>query len=555
MRIQTLGRLAITVALAACAHSARAERTFVGILEADSYQSVIYGASAFSRVAELPVALELINATLMKNLSLPSFNGVSSTDLLRVVQTVDPTLPLADGNPANVALVPLSDTGTTVLQAFSAAYEKRSEKGHFLLFENPKDTNLASRVAVAVTGHTLITSASREALVWAWDNRTRLIDAPPQSIPGTLRVLVNPQRLADILGTRSEKASSVVNLDKLIRDFGTLSFSLTLEGQAVTLTLRGKPAAGSALQALQAALRPPAARLWNGSPDNAFFTSLSACDNPQLWNTYLGESHLQLLRPVTGLAPQASFTGDRLLYLAPTKSKQGLCFVQVEPVKDAESVRQAIQKLHTLKTNDGIELTRKPQRLAGNLQIESYEVTVRPPEAPTNGSKPEDPSLMLTMASLFLKQAVLDATVTDGHLITVLGPAETLEDELPNLAFREKALPLSRKIGLQNTALDSTLYLGASLNVADLLRHIVSIMPGVKPEHLRVLSTGGDGATFGISRSDDQTLTASLRIHTNEIAALQRMNRDGREVLQELFFQIFSSQMMHQQAPPVETKK
>ena len=327
-------RLAPVFAVAASAFYVRSEQVFVGILEADSYQNVIYGASAFSRVADLPIALEMVNDALLKNLVIPSFKGVSSTDTLRIVQTVDASKPLSDGNPANVAIIPLPDSGATVLESFSAAYTTRAENGTVLSFEHPKDnTNLAPRVNVAVTGHHLLTSTSREALAWAWENRSRLVDAPLQSFPGTLRVLVNPQRLADILGTRSEKASSVINLDKLLRDFDTLSFSFTLDGQALTLALRGKPVAGSALQSLQGVLRPPSARLWNGLPADAFFASLSACDNPKLWNAYLGESHLRLFRPVADLAPQEVFTGDRLLYVAPTKTKKGLCFVQIEPVK------------------------------------------------------------------------------------------------------------------------------------------------------------------------------------------------------------------------------
>ena len=197
-----------------------------------------------------------------------------------------------------------------------------------------------------------------------------------------------------------------------------------------------------------------------------------------------------------------------------------------------------------------------PARRTGDLQIESYEVDLNPPAAPANGEKPEDPSVTFTLASLFLKQAILEATVSNGYLISVLGPSDTLEDELPNLAFKDKPLTLNRRIGAQDPTLDNALHLGASLNVADLLRHIVAIMPGVKPEQLRVLSSGGDGATFGISQSEDRMLTASLRIQSNEIAALQRMNRDGREVLQELFFQMFSNQMMNlKSAAPSEAKK
>jgi hypothetical protein len=152
--------------------------------------------------------------------------------------------------------------------------------------------------------------------------------------------------------------------------------------------------------------------------------------------------------------------------------------------------------------------------------------------------------------SLFLKQAMLETAVADGHLITAIGPALSLDNELANLKFPKKGLTLNRKICGQDAALDSNLDVGSSLKLASLLRYIVSIMPGVKPEHLRVLPISGDGASFGISQSEDHTLTASLRFQANEIEALQRINRDGREVLQELFFQMFTSQMMNLKATP-----
>ena len=544
-------RFALAGAFALMTHIVQAERLFVGIMEADSYQRVIYGASAFSRIADLPIALEMVNTALTKNMALPSLTGVSAQDTLRIVQSVDPALPLSEDNPANVAIIPLADNGAALLGSFTASYKKKTALGSATLFESPSDTNLPPRVAVAIEGHHALTSPSHDALVWAWANRTRLVDAPSQNIPGTLRMLVNPQRLADLLGTRSEQAATVLNVDKLLRDFETFSFALAMDGQALALTVRGKPKEQSPLSALAAALRQPKERCWSGLPDNAFFASLSACDQPQLWDAYLGKTRVRLLRPTADLAPQAAFGGERLLYIAPTSDKKGLCFVQVEPVTNAAAVREAIRKLHTVDTKDGVLLKRETPRGSGDTQIETYGITLQPP-APDNGetNRPPEPSTLLTLMSLFLKQAVLETTVANGHLITVIGPANSLENELPNLAFPEKSLTLNRKISGQDAALEGKLSLGSSLQLAALLRYIVSIMPGVKPEHLRVLPLGGDGATFGISQSADHTLTASLRFQANEIAALQRINRDGREVLQELFFQMFASQMLNLQAPP-----
>jgi hypothetical protein len=539
---------ALTVLLLLAPHGARADRLFVGILETDGFQSAIYDASAFARGANLPVALEMVNAALAKNMALPSFAGVSAQEILRIVQSVDPALPLNADNPANVAIIPITDNGSALLGALAAAYKKRTPLPAATLFEAPSDTNLAPRVAVAIAGRHALTSPSRDALAWAWENRTQLIDAPPQRIPGTLRVLVNPQRLADLLGTRSEKAALFLNVDKLLRDFETFSFALGMDGQALALTVRGKPKPKTALSALAAALRDPQERFWRGLPDDAFFLSLSACDAPETWDAYLGKTRIRLLRPVTDLAPSAAFGGERMLYLAPNDNKQGLCFVQVEPVTNAAVVRAAIQKLQTGESKDGVSLKRETPRRSGDTQIESYSITLQP--TVDAAGKPTETSTLVTLLSLFLKKAVLETAVADGHLITVLGPARSLEHELPRLKFADKSLTLNRKIHGQDTALDGTLTVGSSLQLTSLLRYIVSIMPGVKPEHLRVFPSGGDGLTFGISRSEDSTLTASLRLQATELAALQKVNTDGREVLQELFFQMFTSQMMNLQPPP-----
>ena len=549
--LPALNRAALAGACLLMAQGARAERLFVGILEADGYQSVLYGASAFSRVADLPLALEMVKEALTKNLAVPSLAGISVQDTLRIVQSVDPALPQSADNPANVAIIPLADNGSALIGAFAAAYGKQTPLAAATLFENPADTNLLPRVAVAISGHHALTSPSREALAWAWEKRNQLIDAPAQNIPGTLRMQVNPLRLADLLGMRGEKAVTFFNVDKLLRDFETFSFSLTMDGQAIALTVRGKPKAQSALSSIAAAVRQPQERFWNGIPDNAFFASLSACDSPKLWDAYLGNTRIRLLSPTAGLAPPEAFGGDRLFYLAPTSGKTGLCLVQVEPVTNGAAVSEAIKKLHTADAKDGVVLKREAPRRAGDTQIETYGITLQPPKAGAGpGAQAAEPSTLLTLLSLFIKQAVLETAVVDGYLITVIGPAQSLDNELASLTFPQKSLTLNRKISGQDAALAGSLCVGSSLQPTALLRYIVSIMPGVKPEHLRVLPVGGDGATFGISQAENHTLTASLRFQANEIAALQRINRDGREVLQELFFQMFTSQMMNLQAPP-----
>ncbi len=144
--------------------------------------------------------------------------------------------------------------------------------------------------------------------------------------------------------------------------------------------------------------------------------------------------------------------------------------------------------------------------------------------------------------------------MVNGWLVTMIGPEGALDAQLPPASFAQRMLTLNRVIGKQDEALDENLVFGGKLEVSTLLRQAVSIMPGVRPEQVRRLPTGGDGFHFGIVRRGD-AVTASLRMHANEVAALQRINRDGRATLQEIFFQMFAKQMIKMSTPAPETQE
>jgi hypothetical protein len=516
----------------------------VGILETDSFQSVSYGAAAFSRISDLPFIQESVPTWLTDNLFLPSMDGVSASKPLRIVQSVDPAEPPSPDNLANVALIPLAGDGAALKQAFASAYAEQTPQGDFTLFSAPANSNRPPRVAVAVSDRHMLASPSLPALAWAWENRARLIGAPAQSLPGTFRVLVNPQRFADLLGLRNGQTAAFFDADKLIRDFETLSFSVTLEGASFAVALRGTPKTFSALDTLATSWRLPAP-LWNAMPDNAFFSSLGAFDRPDLWAPFLGKSRPPLLRPVNGHVPRTAFGGERLMYLAPTRDGSGLCLVQLETVKDAPSVQKALRDLGTVDTEAAtVTFAHRGERQAGGATVETYAISV-PAPAPAAGGSPGGASIVHPLLSLLLKRAVLETAVTNGYLVTVIGPEGAIDAQMPPPDFAPKTLTLNRLIGGQDPSLDDRLMFGGQLRIAELLRHTVSIIPEVTPEQARLMPKGGDGATFGINQTD-RTLTVSLRFHSNEIAALQRINRDGRAMLQEVFFHIFSNQLMEQ---------
>lgn len=540
--------------------SCRAERLFVGILEADSIRSIHYSTAAFGRVADLPLVQEQVRTRLDQALLLPAHTGIAVAAPLRIVQSVDPdTLPAPD-NPASVAIIPLADDGTLIRQAFTAAYTQHKTQGAFTLYEAPPDTNRAPRVAVAIADRYLFTSVSLPALTWIWENRSKFLEAPPQSLPGTFRILVNPQRIADLTGARSAQAADTVNLDQLLRECESLSFSLTLEGAALGLTLRATAKQGSELDTLLASWRVPSEPLWHAVPDNAFFMSLGAIDRPSLWTPFLGKQRHRLYAPTAGrLAPQA-VAGDRLDYIVPTRNGKGLCWVQLLPLKNQEAARSAIRSLaDTDSTTNSVAFKHLRQRESGGTTIETYTVILQQPAPPTQARgatapTTASPAISHILLSLLLKHAVLECAVHNGYCVVALGPEGAIDEQLPPATFTKRPLPLNRRIGGQDPALTSDLTFGGLLRAAELIRHTVTIMPEVKPEQARLLPRGGDGALFGVIRND-RTLTASLRVQANEIAALQRLNREGRAVLQEVFFQIFAAQMMESKKAPETSDK
>ena len=536
-------RSSLAIFLSLLAVHGYAERAFVGMMEIDSVQGVNRSAVAFSHITDLALVQEQVSAWLADNLFLPTEMGISASEPLRIVHSIDPAAPPSHDNPANVMLVSLTDNGAVVRKAFAAAYATQKTLDSFTIFESPSDAKHPPRMAVAFAGRKMFASTSLPALTWAWTKRDKLIAPPSVDLPGTFRVLVNPQRFADLLGSRSEPAASAFGMDKLLREFESLSFSFTLDGTTVALSLRGTPKQGTDLDKLAASWRPVSPPVWHVIPDNTFFTFIGTFDKPNLWPALPTNALSPLLRPIAGHVPQTAFPGEHLSYIAPSHNGKGLCLVQFEPLKDPAPVQQAIPNLQTSgDTNSVATLTHSGQREVSGTTIETYAISLPPPAGADAGIG----TIAYTTLSLLLKSAILETAVTNGCLITVIGPPGAIDAHLPPAAFRAKLLTLNRKISGQDPALNESLTLGGTLRPTDLLRHAVSIMPEITPEQIKMLPKGGNGATFGICQNG-RTLTASLRLHTTEIAALQRINRDGRTVLQDVFFQIITKQLMENQ--------
>lgn len=520
----------------------------MGAFEISNYQSFLYGVGAFSRVADLDFVQTAISHALSEHLALPDPQCLSSSDLLRVLLTVDPALPRGDTNPATVALVPLALPAEQVAARYEAAYAAHRTAGPLTIYERPASSNLPPRLAVALTGSHLLSSPSPEALLWAWSNRTRLLDAPPSATSGSaVRFVAHPQRLADLLGTYTEQVGEWIAIDRLLRDLDSCSFALGFDGQAATFTAHAVPLATAPLHTLADAWRIPGSTLWHDYPDNAFYVSLAASTNPALGQAYLGGVRFDLMRAPALLAPPGALTGHQLTYLAPARQAQGLCLIHVEPLAPDASpgVAAALKRLHTLPRPSTFTLLPDGTFACGDTAVQRYRVETAADRAPQGEAAAEKDSTWANLLGTLLKRAVFEAAVHDGHYIAALGPTNSIEQAIADLRLPDKAITLHRRLSIQDNALSAELSAASTLQVAALLRHLVSSMPGVSEEKLRLLPSGGDGAAFGVCRDANRRITFSLRLNTTEIATLQRFNRSGRDLLQEAFLRMFSDQMLN----------
>lgn len=540
-RVGVIARLLLLGSTLSVAHG---EQMFVSILEADSLESINYGAVGFSRTADLPLVREQVEAWLNGSVLVPKLAGIAPNELLRIVLTVDPGKPIDKNNPASVALLKVIDDGTTARQELAAAYQRQRDERDFAIYEEPHDTNMVARVAVATTGHWLITSESVEALGWVWENRQRLIGAPRQTLPGTFRVLVNPQHFADLYGARIEVLLPLFKFGEFLREFETLTLSFTLSGLYAGVTISGTPLKETALAALVDSWQLPEESFWSAVADQPYFVSLGSYADGAQWQPFLVENSFEIFKPfVEGVDP-----GVRVTQIVATRDNKGLCLVQQSRVKSGEA---ATARMRALADNQSESATFKLKhgrsRQVGGSTIEVYEFEQQKFSTDIENST----SLLQALLMLVIRNAVLEVTVVNDWQVIMLGPQGALDELLPPRDYQARHLTLNRVIGNQDDALDHDLVFGGKLLSSSLLRQAVTIMPEAKQEQVRRLPLGGDGAFWGIKKRDD-TLVASLRIYANEIAALQRINRDGRATLQEIFFTIFTKQLMEMQVPKAD---
>jgi hypothetical protein len=419
----------------------------------------------------------------------------------------------------------------------NAYTSKRSFQG-VTTYSGPVSTNSPECVVIHEAKRTITIAPSRDLLAWVQTQKSSLPFYVPRNTGETLRLSLNPRILADLLSVKTLSSTYA----RLADSCDYIGLGLNPDGRGCTITLRIQPKATSTLEALLKDMPAPKTELWNAIPEQALFSMLYTEPGKTNWGTYLNHSTTNEFATI--FADLQPFLGrERILYLVPTRNREGMSFVQIAPVIQESATRDAIKKLTTRENKTGFRLKHERTRKMSDQTFERYALTYQPAEPVSTTNAPQGtPSVSAsTIMPLFLRNAILEVTIKNGYLFAVASSASTIENECPSYPFPTQRLTLKQRV----TTLSPSASIIAAGDVAPLafLRHLIAMLASSDIQSKKLFPSVTDGFQFWLTRDADKTSALSVRLAANEIAALQKAFREDREALQAIFFTLFTNQI------------
>ena len=528
----------LTLLIGLTTSSALSDILFLRCMEADNYRIISQKVTLFSKYADLEEEGKAFMDALDRAIRIPGKVGFSENEGLRIFTVADTSKKLTPDNPGTVVFIPLRASRDSVLKAFRKAY--RQEKplprisGH--LYTGAVSTHTPPSAAIAFTGLHAITAPSEEILQWAWKNREQLIHAPNQNIEGDIRLLLIAPRCADLLEYSAPALAAVPHLQENMRAFSTLLLSFSLNIQNLEIKIEGRPLPGSKGEKAIRSWQFLHTRRWAELPEPStrLFSLLSARLGTLSLETFSTPPYTRLLEPVR--FPDPKQCGDSpLLCLYPTEDDKGLMLVRTLPLKPG-AYPSEMCSLPEGKPVDGLVFTRlKGRSLKNGTEVARYRVSLPKRESSKREIAP-------TILSLLLHHAVLEASVTDKALVTVWGPdrADLIEQALRALRSPAPRISLDRKIRVEIPRMERELFTaGGSIYPIRLLKKLASITPSIPERFLDALPRSGDGIRWAMTKgAETDSILLAISVTTDEISNFQRVIREMRPALQEIFLSL-----------------
>lgn len=536
------------VILLFCTAVLRGEPLFVSLLEVDGLSSVRFQTEVFARTSSSPGVEDDVNSFFARSLVIPHKLWLAEDETLRLIRTADADRELSAENPAVLTIAPIRKGGDFT-RACTGVYRKKSAwNGYGTLYEDPVSTNYPARLAVAQEGRSLFLTPSPEQLDWGWKFRKRFLQAPPQNIPGTFRVVVNASRFANLLPLLYPDLTRFETVMPLLCNFHMLNFSVTLNSECFGFAVRGVPSQGSSLEQIATAWNVPSTDQWRSLPEEHLFVSLTDSCPPTFLRNFTDGIYRRVLDPFSEIIPDVHYKGPSISLLVSTPKKDGVSFATISQLAQTNLATFALSRLATEQpSTNGIEWLHFPSRQSGGVTIEQYKLKVSNQEVSGKGTS--DAALVRMILLLFLEKAYLETTVVDGNLIVCYGPGGALDDMLDAWRKRGKSTEdtrwsLQKILEMDDPCLrDGKLIGGVSLRPIKWLRRAVSLLPGITSRFAEWIPEKGNGATIGLSQGKDGCFTLSLRISNSEIDSFRKITDKRRPLLQEIFYSVFADQI------------
>jgi len=536
-----------------------ADIAWLATVEAESIQSLRTGIEVFCKTAEIPVSpddLSQFFSDLFEGaLPLPSpTTAISFKDPVRVFICEDTdNPPEQSGEIFFLASLTLTADTKAIQDQLGQLYSARRDAGNVITFSTPTepDSGIPPNILLTLADRNkALIAETKEILAW-YQQQTKLDDILPPAGTQTLRLCLNIKRLASSIPAMPNDQPNPLAL--ILGDLEYLSASITPNAQALTISYGARPKAGTVLASFLETLKPPAATLWNGAPENALFATLNGSygDLAKFCEAYLkpffaAEAFTQLAKQ------QAILTGENVSYLVPTKDKKALCFVQAATVKDPAAARAFIQTLDQTEASPGIKYKKEPAREAGQQTFERYSLVfdmnammqqaARQAGQDPNLAVPPIPPFGGNILAMFTKNIVFEYTVKDNYLVALISTADAIAAEMPTLPFPAGTVTLDKKI-VQTDPTAKNLLNASELRIMPLLKQVITMLPAAKPQHLALFAAPTDPIQFWTTRNADNTTVITTRVPANEIAAISRLIMNGQTIMQEIFFSLFMNQM------------
>lgn len=516
----------------------------VGTMESASPQSVMDSLVAFANRSTFDLNTIDAQKYVAQFLKMPTLDGADLKGPLRGYMLTDPKILTNAFDFIFLNELPISKEGTPIERALANNYGREGVVEGITCMANPLNAMAPTALYCLVTNQRAWVSVSFDAVRWAQVSGLINSNPPPARPAGEIAVELDPLKCQkaypQVFQSLFAPWCETKNPQSAPKP---LQAKLAISGMGVRLATTVFPCADSAWATM--AQRDPAAvdALMRYVPEHAFasfFYGENVMAKDVLARTGLFLTDLPLLK-------------ERVVYLAPTKNNQGFVLVQIARLTERADLPKICMLLDGASVGSQLILKRIAARKEGTQEIERFSFAERTGAATQSNAGFLEQGIEF-VTPLF-RQGVLEVMVKDGLLIWAVASESSVRTEMMFLPGAAAVKTVAQRIQAQNETLQGQPVAGFELSAVALFRHLVSILPGSKPEHVRLFPVNNYPAYGGMVVDASGRVMIGGFVHPAEIAALLRVNRDGREVLQELLFMMMTLQLQRPAEPQKEKAK